>query len=61
MLIKIRELTGFNIYVDSDDILRIFENYEKENNLKLNDKDKIDILKKIGFDDDEVAIILQYV
>jgi len=64
MIIKLKELERTDKYVkykvvDTDITKDIFDKYMKENNLeKLTDDDKVQILKNVGYEDDEIEIIL---
>ena len=67
MIIKLKELEKTKYYTkykvaDTNIIKQAFEQYKKENNLtELSQNDKIKVLKKMNYSDDEIKIILQHI
>lgn len=67
MIIKLEELEKTKYYIkykaaDTEIILQAFEEYKKQNNLKeISTDDKIKILTDLGYNDNEINIILQHV
>lgn len=67
MIIKLEEIEKTKHYIkykvaDTEIFLKAFEEYKKENNLtELPTEDKIKILKDLGYNDNEINIILQHV
>jgi len=67
MIINLEEIEKTKHYTkykvaDTEIILQAFEDYKKENNLtELPTEDKIKILKNLGYNDNEINIILQHV
>ena len=67
MIIKLEELEKTKCYTkykvaDTEIILKAFEEYKKQNNLKeISTDDKIKILTDLGYNNDEINVILQYV
>lgn len=67
MIIELEELEKTKHYTkykvaDTEIILKAFEEYKKQNNLKeISTDDKIKILTDLGYNDNEINIILQHV